>query len=258
MPAACSSIHLRGTRNTMGRDEKIYVGYRALGRTQRRVVQNTIAALLLLGIIAGAIVATSMRPAGAGKWDSASTVTESGVLRLAPYPHLVTPSGPILLAETGKIGAQKRLEGQSGRELRVTGTLLSRGHWKAIEIESVEMLGAQTLPDAVLHSVGNAVQLRGEILDSKCFLGAMKPGDGAAHKSCAMLCLRGGIAPLFVGTQSNGEVFSAILCLPNLAPVDETIIGYAGESVKLTGRHALLDGLDLFLIDPDSIILDSD
>ena len=44
-----------------------------------------------------------------------------------------------------------------------------------------------------------AVELTGEIVDSKCFLGVMVPGSGKTHKECASLCLRGGIPPaLFV------------------------------------------------------------
>jgi hypothetical protein len=32
------------------------------------------------------------------------------------------------------------------------------------------------------------VELTGEIVDSKCFLGVMVPGSGKTHKECASLC----------------------------------------------------------------------
>ena len=37
------------------------------------------------------------------------------------------------------------------------------------------------------------VTLKGEIIDPKCYLGAMKPGGGKTHKACAMRCIAGGI-----------------------------------------------------------------
>ena len=46
--------------------------------------------------------------------------------------------------------------------------------------------------------------LRGEIVDSKCYLGAMKPGDQKTHKACATLCIRGGIPPVLVERLPGG------------------------------------------------------
>ena len=39
-----------------------------------------------------------------------------------------------------------------------------------------------------------AVTLTGEIVDSKCFLGVMNPGNLKPHKACAIRCISGGIA----------------------------------------------------------------
>jgi hypothetical protein len=35
--------------------------------------------------------------------------------------------------------------------------------------------------------------LIGEIVDTKCFLGVMNPGEGKVPRECAALCLSGGI-----------------------------------------------------------------
>ena len=43
-------------------------------------------------------------------------------------------------------------------------------------------------------------RLSGEICDGKCYAGAMRPGNGLAHKACANLCLVGGVPPVFVST----------------------------------------------------------
>ena len=50
------------------------------------------------------------------------------------------------------------------------------------------------------------VTLTGEIVDSKCYLGVMNPGQGKVHRDCASRCLSGGIPPLFVDL-ANGEQY---------------------------------------------------
>ncbi len=242
----------------MTRDEQMYVGYRAMGSAQKRFTRIVVISILALGLGTGAMLAVSMRPAGRGQWDTAHTVTETGVIRLAPYPFLESRSGPILLAEPGKIGAQKRLSGMAGREARITGTALTRGDRRAIEMSSIELLAGIASREPVLEFAGDSIELRGEILDSKCYLGAMKPGDGSLHKSCAMLCLRGGIAPLFVGEDSSGGVVDAVLCSPDLAPIGDDVIGFAGETVTVRGRLARLGELDVFVLEPGSVRRDSD
>lgn len=60
------------------------------------------------------------------------------------------------------------------------------------------LLAIEVKSERVANEVTTPVTLDGELVDSKCYLGTMKPGDGKTHKSCAILCLRGGIPPLFV------------------------------------------------------------
>jgi hypothetical protein len=47
------------------------------------------------------------------------------------------------------------------------------------------------------------VQLQGEIIDPKCYFGAMTPGQGKPHRSCAIRCISGGIPPVLA--VRNGE-----------------------------------------------------
>ena len=63
-------------------------------------------------------------------------------------------------------------------------------------------------------SAASRVTLRGEIVDSKCFLGVMVPGAGRTHKECASLCVRGGIPPALFVRDRHGR--SALLLLERL------------------------------------------
>jgi hypothetical protein len=96
-------------------------------------------------------------------------------------------------------------------------------------------------PEATVVSVrpreGAPVTLRGEIVDSKCFLGVMAPGEGKTHKDCASLCLRGGIPPAFVVRDREGR--TALLLL--VSESGDSLAGHAaalrlaGEPIEVTG-----------------------
>ena len=51
------------------------------------------------------------------------------------------------------------------------------------------------------------VKLAGELVDSKCFFGVMKPGFGKVHRSCATRCIAGGI-PVAVATNDDQYYFA--------------------------------------------------
>jgi len=68
------------------------------------------------------------------------------------------------------------------------------------------------------------VTLRGEIVDAKCYLGAMKPGDGRTNKECATLCVRGGIPPMLVHQTAEGRLGYALV-----AGIDGRAVGGVGE-----------------------------
>ena len=95
--------------------------------------------------------------------------------------------------------------------------------------------GEETL---VLRTVADV--LVGEIVDTKCYLGAMKPGRGKPHRDCASLCIRGGIpAALLVRTDSGKRV---LVHLTNLLgqPAGAELLEWVGEPVEVTGmlrRH---------------------
>jgi hypothetical protein len=57
--------------------------------------------------------------------------------------------------------------------------------------------------------------LVGEIVDRKCYLGNMNPGNGKVHRDCAVRCLSGGILPVFATNDFNGSPAVLLLTGPN-------------------------------------------
>jgi hypothetical protein len=72
------------------------------------------------------------------------------------------------------------------------------------------------------------VDLVGEIVDSKCYLGNMNPGNGKVHRDCAVRCLSGGIPPVFATNDFNGSPAALLLI---------------GTNQKALPREAFLDGV---------------
>lgn len=84
-----------------------------------------------------------------------------------------------------------------------------------------------------VHLLGD--NLVGEIVDTKCYLGAMKPGRGKPHRDCASLCIRGGIpAALLVRTKS-GERQLVHLMHASGRPVGPEVLDWVGQPVEVTG-----------------------
>jgi hypothetical protein len=76
----------------------------------------------------------------------------------------------------------------------------------------------------------------GEIIDPKCYLGAMKPGGAKTHKGCAMLCISGGVPPMLVTRDAAGEETFILLTTADVAPANDLVLPFVGDRVAVTGR----------------------
>jgi hypothetical protein len=221
--------------------DEFYVGYLPLPAGQRHFLRTLIPLLGLVVAAAAVFIALQQRDPGDAAWDSSTPVTRTGILRTRPYPMLepALPGSddlPVLLVESGKHGAQGRADALGdGRPVRVRGLRLHRADREMLELLPspdgiTPMDGSAAAPPAD-EPLGPAT-LRGEIVDSKCSLGAMKPGDGKTHKACATLCLTGGIPALFIA--SDGEEY--LLADESGGRIGPRIIAFVGEPVELSGE----------------------
>jgi hypothetical protein len=196
----------------MPRTDDIYVGYRDVPAQIRRSLLVLVPGLLCTLAVLAIGIAAAQRSPGKGIW-SQSTTTLSGTLIAQPLPALLhtTPTGEsqlTLLVEEGKHGAQPRVTPLHGLHITLTGTTLSRGSTTMLEIAS--LTASTTHPDTLPQLVwqGSSTTLVGEVVDAKCYLGAMKPGDGKSHKACATLCVTNGI-PAMPVTADSAYVIAA-------------------------------------------------
>jgi len=202
------------------RGDDFYVGYLPTPRKHRRFLRAFIPATLWGLVMIAALFLSSFRPAGSGEWDTANLRSWSGVVRFNPYPTLVVAgedgeSEEWPLVESGKFAADARAEFFRGKFTVVRGFALQRDGRRMIEImpghEGILAPVEGEIPaEPVEESLGE-VELRGEILDMKCYLGAMLPGDGLTHQTCARLCIDGGIPPMLVSRSEDGKMIYTLL-----------------------------------------------
>lgn len=117
--------------------------------------------------------------------------------------------GPPVAQPTRPGGIDLPLEGLDGQQVTVRGTILSRNSHRMMEVHSLvpSELTHAPAPQPTPTYPRASIALRAEVVDSKCYLGAMKPGTGSVHRSCAALCLAGGIPAGLVTTDSPERFF---------------------------------------------------
>jgi hypothetical protein len=243
--------------------DEFYIGYAPpmpphIARFVKRAVLTIAAGVPL----AASVIALGHVRLDGGTFDYGRPRTIAGVITARPYPSIqVDPSstggreasgnGWALLVAPGKHGAGGIAAPFDGQRVTLDGTRIQRGSAVMFEIapgsiapnpaSRTASADSAAAPEAAVASrrarEDAPITLRGEIVDSKCFLGVMVPGEGKTHKDCASLCLRGGIPPAFVVRDREGRM--ALLLL--VSESGDSLAGHAaasrlaGEPIEVTG-----------------------
>ena len=164
-----------------------------------------------------------------------------------------------LLVDEIKFGAADAVRGLDGRRVRLAGHLIHRDDHTMIQlaagsIEAIEGLpsprpegggaGGEWMEDLGTHT------FRGEIVDSKCFLGVMKPGNLKPHRACAARCISGGIPPLLLIRDAEGNANYLLLATEDGGTVNGAVLDMIAEPVEITGRLLRYDDLRVLRADP--------
>ena len=252
------------------RDPGFFVGY--LNAVPRPLaIFLVVAAAALVGGMAGLAFAlgTNVNDPGDGAFARKLGKQElTGVLLENPYPILrVRPDAnnpeprTIMLTVPGKRSVKRRGRKLFGQLVDVKGFMFQRGDIDMLQIQGKNSLQAAEAGEgepppaytpAPAESLGRW-RLIGEICDSKCHLGAMRPGDGLAHKACANLCISSGAPPIFV-TQEDGAVAGETFLLmadEGGGPLPDNFRDYVAILIQLEGEVERLDDLLVFKVDID-------
>jgi hypothetical protein len=84
--------------------------------------------------------------------------------------------------------------------------------------------------------------LRGELVDTKCWLGVMRPSTGKVHRACAVRCLAGGVPPGLL-VRRDGEADRIVLLAGPEGRGPDFDPQWGGRVVEARGRLEMLGGL---------------
>jgi hypothetical protein len=245
-------------------NDEFYIGWEAkaapdIGKAACKVV----IALLFLAVLASVVLAVSQRMIGQSVFEWGSSKTFSGILQTQPYPHLLVPRpgdvagkpqfSTYYLVAPWKFGLNREaIAPFNGKSITLKGTLIYRGNQTMVEtkpewIQASDKPSATSLPQAI--RLGRQA-LVGEIVDSKCFLGVMNPGQLTPHRACAIRCISGGVPPVLLVRQKNGPATYFLLVSSEGKPVNQRVLDMVAEPVEITGEVERQGDLLILRADP--------
>jgi hypothetical protein len=240
-----------------------YVGYlpKAPGMLAR-FVRRIIIALSLLAVTVAVLLALAQMPFANSAFEYGKLRPFDGVVEARPYPTLVVQRpGEIgrqdeyshyLLVGAGKHGADDLVAGFDGKQVHLLGQLIYRDGETMVEVTGGSIIAVDGGPanQETTRDLG-AVTVSGEIVDSKCYLGVMNPGDGKGHRDCAARCLSGGIPPIFVS--SNGEDQFLLISRDGNAVGRDALREFVAEPITVQGELFQKGESRLLTIDPHTL-----
>ena len=214
-----------------------YIGYQKAAPAElARRTRRTVILVIAGGIALAGMLAALQAPFDKAEFEFGNVQEVEGVVRAHPYPALEDDAGVThSLVGEGKHGAA--IEELDGRRVRLAGTRIYRDDQNMLEVVggSPSPLSEQAVPGASVQDLGE-VTLVGEIVDSKCYLGVMKPGRGKPHRACASLCIRGGVPPVFLVETAEGERRFLLLVDEEGGTVNDRVLDRVAEPLEITGR----------------------
>ena len=190
-------------------NDDFFVGYADTPQADRRFFLKAGLGLMAGTLVtAGGVAALQTRP-GPGTWNQGDVRDWMGVVTAEPYAMLRTSDldgtpKTMPLSCLGKCGVAAQIRRFEGRVVQVRGSLIQRGEHAMIAVPELEPdwigevqniaedTSTPGFPDT--EPMGD-IDLMGEIVDTKCWFGAMRPSEGKVHKACAALCIRSGLPP---------------------------------------------------------------
>jgi hypothetical protein len=246
--------------------DEFYIGYEE--RMPPQIARRVVRAVLMFGVGAAAGIGVALlaqQTLPASRFEFGVVQRVAGILRRDPYPFLEVDGRRVWLVGLGKFGAAQVVgETPTGSAVIVEGSAIQRGDVRMLETATIRSestpnpfrvgsestsnwsrvglewtsnrsrVGSESTPNGAQP----LVTLTGQIVDSKCFLGVMNPGEGTVHRDCARRCLSGGIPPMLVVRNGHGREELVVLVSADGGQIGRELGAIAGRPVTVTGRLA--------------------
>ncbi len=230
-------------------NDEFYVGYAKDAPPGLNRFRGWVVVFLFgFGVVAASLLSMGLSPAEPGTFEFGVRKAFEGRILETPLPLLRTVSdeGVVrhhLLVGAGKHGLPDFARGHHGELVRFEGSRIQAGRLAMIELnspESFQVLGGvqETRPEVRDVDLGE-VLLEGELVDTKCWAGVMRPATAKVHRSCAVVCLRGGVPPGLLVRDATGSGVVVLLTGREGRPLvlDARL---AARSLRVAGRLVFL------------------
>jgi hypothetical protein len=258
-------------KEQLPKHDEFYIGYvpEAPDRISK-TVRTAIFSMMAVCIVIGLVLVFNQRKFSTANFEYGSNTTLEGYIFTEPFSHMLVPIGKdihnkelyqtILLVGEGKAGADsvvkvvKERGGKKmdGMKVSLTGFLLY-GNGKALLQVNTNNMGIK-FSDEQLSALPQMASLQdtsvtGEIVDPKCYFGVMKPGEGKAHRSCAIRCIAGGIPPVF---NTNSDYF--LLMNEKNEVLHSEVSNVVGDKLTLTGKVVTWNDWKILQVESSQIV----
>lgn len=230
--------------------DEFYIGY--VPRAPHRMAQ--LVRRIVFALSGGALLVATLLAVGQQRlplsvFEFQQYHEYTGIIRATPYPALLVQTSTsltqYLLVAPGK--HQAEVAAFDGQTVKLRGALIQRDGTQMLELvpDSLMATTATVIPLPAKVELGTFT-LVGEIVDSKCYLGVMNPGHTKPHRDCAVRCISGGIPPLFIARDAQGNELKLLLTDAQGAAVNQAVLEMVAEPLEITGR-VVRDGTQYFL-----------
>lgn len=228
--------------------KEFYIGWQArmAADLARRLRAAVIPAAVSIPLIIAMIV-WFQNPVDRGRYEFGVVKSFEGVIYETPIPRLRLEAADgttvdHILVGAGKFGVKTLIAGAHGHRVKFDGSLIVREPFRMIEMNRPETFtivdqGAAPSPDEDVSSLGKG-KFTGELVDTKCWSGVMRPATGKVHRACAIRCLSGGVPPGLLVRDGSGDGVVLMLAGPQGEALNYDI-QLAGTFIEVSGMLEL-------------------
>ncbi|MDA8585308.1 hypothetical protein N9L47_03460 [Rhodobacteraceae bacterium] len=244
--------------------EPFFVGWGKVPKALKTFLALSTASFVISFAVAAFAISATQTDTGSGAFMGQANAV--GIMKVDPYPvlHVIESDkfekgDVVLLSGGGKRGVFNRAKNLDGEIVQLAGLRMERGDLDGLQLRGgMRGLSVAENPDPEFEIEVEPLgrwKLAGEICDGKCLTGAMRPGNGLAHKACANLCLIGDVPPIFVSSGPvEGHEFLLMAGADGKRLGDE-ILDFTATYVEIEGEIERRGGMLVFKIDTDTIRL---
>jgi hypothetical protein len=247
------------------KNDEFYIGW--MGNAPKSfasTIKKYLLVLLSVVVVIGGLLALSQKKFGTGNFEFGTLTEVKGIFSNTPVPNLKVVYGKdiwgnasyitVPLIGYGKFGAdgiiaaleKEKQTSLEGKEVTLKGTLLYNDGKLLMQIDEndkplLNVAENKTAKVAPKTKELGTLDVKGEIVDPKCFFGVMKPGEGKPHKDCAIRCILGGMPPMLKVQDESGEENYYLIVGASGEKMNKAVKDFVASPVELNAKAVQYD-----------------